>query len=103
MVATYVGSRYFKWVKNGEEREGTNVYLVRPFKEHEKEGAAGDLCAVEYVSRDFRPQLAGLVPGEQVNVSYEPGFKGQAVLDSISPVEPGERSALDAVVVPGKK
>lgn len=102
MLATYVGSRYFTWKKDGEERQGTNVYLVRPFKEHEAEGATGDMCIEEYVSRDFRPQLAGLVPGEQVNVSYEPGFKGQAVLDGIAPVSPGERSALDAVVVPKK-
>ena len=86
MLATYVGSRYFTWEKNGQPREGTNIYLVREFDDFEKEGAVGQCVLEEYVSRDFREALKPFVPGEQVFVSYAKGFKGQAVLDRIDPL-----------------
>ena len=91
MVATYVGSRYFTWEKNGAVREGTNIYLVREFDDYEREGAVGRCVLEEYVSRDFRSALEGLVPGEQVMVSYAKGFKGQAVLDAVLPLPSGKK------------
>ena len=90
-VCTYVGSRYFTWEKEGKVREGTNVYLVREFEPYEAENTVGQCVVEEYVSRDFRPELEGLCPGERVIVSYAKGFKGQAVLDALLPVPAGKK------------
>jgi len=91
MQATYVGSRYFTWEKDGKVREGTNVYLVREFDEFEKGGAVGQCVMEEYVSQDFRAALEGLTPGELVLVSYTKGFKGKAIMSGITPLGDGDR------------
>jgi len=91
MKATYVGHRYAQWEMEGRKGEYTDVYLVRRFPSDEKEGAVGDKAVCERVKHDMRKDLEGLTPGSPVEIDYDSGRTGKAILCEILPLDVGKK------------
>jgi len=82
MLATYVGSQYNEWEMEGRKGVYTDVFLVKPFRMEERE-YVGQKAVVERVRSDIRKKLKDFVPGQQVEIGYDSGPGGKAVLASI--------------------
>jgi len=91
MKATYVGHRHATWEMEGRKGEYTDVYLVRRFPSDEREGAVGDKAVCERVKSDIRQLLSGIVPGSQVEIDYDSGKSGKAILCEIVPLDDGKK------------
>jgi len=61
----------------------TDVYLVKPFSLDEADGV-GDKAICEHIKADIRKVLEPFAPGSVVEVVYDSGRKGKAVLSSIA-------------------
>jgi len=86
MKATYVGSQYNEWEMEGRSGVYTDVFLVKPFRLDER-NTVGDKAVAERVRSDIRKTLADFTPGQPVEISYDVGPGGKAVLASIEAVE----------------
>jgi hypothetical protein len=71
-----------------EGRSGvyTDIFLVKPFRLGEQ-NTMGDKAVAERVRSDQRKKLKDFAPGQQVEIAYDVGPGGKAVLASIEPAE----------------
>ena len=91
MRATYVGNQYVEWAltdkETGERRSGvyTDVFLVKDFRLEEK-NHEGQKAVAERVRSDIRKVLKDIPVGGLVEIGYDVGPGGKAVLASIESV-----------------
>lgn len=86
MTATYVGCKYMAWEIDGKKGTFTDVYVVKPFHRSE-ENVVGDKAVAERVRGvDLRKELKDIAPGSPVNLVYDSGPNGKALLVEIVPV-----------------
>jgi len=86
MKATYVGSQYNEWEMEGRKGVYTDVFLVKSFRLDER-NTVGDKAVSERVRSDIRKHLKDFAPGQQVEIAYDVGPGGKAVLSTIEAAE----------------
>ena len=82
MTATYMGYQYKEGEYEGHPYTNTYIHLVKPFRLDEK-NFVGDKCVVEKVKADLRKKLQEFAPGQLVEIGYDSGPGGNAVLSYI--------------------
>jgi len=85
MRAIYVGSQFNAWEMEGRSGVYTDIHLTKPFRSDEQ-NVIGDKVVTERVRSDFRKRLKDFEPGMPVDITYDVGSQGKAILVDIVPL-----------------